>query len=145
MLFYGRIAFLCLPFTISTLAANLPPTLQLGNEGPSTGHDITQPNSEVHCTPNTTADSLSTFSCSNAWNKIVSTTPPVIYSKRPGAGGTGDVSLPVRYLSGESCPAAPQVCTFVINIFSDRREQMMVCVRSTSMLFQVNAAMSATD
>lgn len=104
MFFIGRVAFLCLLLTISTLAAISPPTLQLSNDDSGTAHEIMLPNPAVTCTPNTTDESLSTFSCGNAWHKIVKTTPPVVYSQRPGTGKAGDVSLPVRYLSGQSCP-----------------------------------------
>ncbi|KAL9580458.1 MAG: hypothetical protein Q9203_006293 [Teloschistes exilis] len=72
-------------------------------------------NPAVACTPNTTDESLSTFSCGNAWHKIVRTTPPVIYSPRPGTGKAGDVSLPVRYLSDDG------LCAIDINVAQGKR------------------------
>ncbi|KAI4251262.1 MAG: hypothetical protein LQ352_004958 [Teloschistes flavicans] len=69
---------------------------------------------KVHCTPNTTVESLSMYSCNNAWHKIVRSVTPVIYSQRPGTGKAGDVSLPVRYLSDDGR------CAIDINVASGK-------------------------
>lgn len=112
MLFHACIASLSLLFIISTSAVDLPTTLQLDDGGPDGADPGPLPRMKVHCTPNTTVESLSMYSCNNAWHKIVRSVTPVIYSQRPGTGKAGDVSLPVRYLSGESsqrCSAKVQV------------------------------------